>query len=252
MKLLILVIYSDSKEYQEMLKIQRSYLHDFPNVQTFFIDFRKQTNLIEVENDFIYVNGTDSYINITLKTIEALAYSIGNLKFDYMIRTNMSTLIHIPSLYKFCAKLPETNVYTSGQMFNLQWLDRKANINDKSLFGTLFAGGTSIIMSNDVVKYIIKHKSKIRFDVVDDVAIGVFMTKYLPSAYYPQTASFWIVPKNLTLNQIPKSIIFYRNRAYINRHGDVKNMKIIRKFLNRNSKISHKKYVKGKLTRKCS
>ena len=41
MKLLILVIYSDSKEYQEMLKIQRSYLHNFPNAQTFFIDFRK-------------------------------------------------------------------------------------------------------------------------------------------------------------------------------------------------------------------
>ena len=251
MKLLILVIYSDSKEYQEMLKIQRSYLHNFPNAQTFFIDFRKQSQSVEVEDDFIYVNGTDSYLNITLKTIEALDYSVRNLKIDYMVRTNMSTLINIPLLYDFCLQLPKTNVYTSGNMINLQWLDPKSGIKDNSLLGTLFASGTSIIMSNDVVNYLVQHKSKIRYDIVDDVAIGVFMTTYLPSAYYPQMAQLWFVPKNVKPNQVPQNVVFFRNRAYLNRHDDVKNMKIIRNGLKRNSKLSNKKYVKSKLTRKC-
>ena len=69
MKLLILSIYSKSKQYDEMLSIQRSYLHKFPNITTYFIDFREQTNPIEVEDDFIYVKGKDTFINITYKKI---------------------------------------------------------------------------------------------------------------------------------------------------------------------------------------
>jgi hypothetical protein len=250
MKLLILVIYSDSKEYQEMLKIQRSYLHHFPNVQTFFIHFRKQPQPIEVEDDFIYVNGTDSYLNITLKTIESLVYALYNINFDYIIRTNMSTLINIPLLYDFCLQLPKTNVYTSGNMLNLQWLEVKANIKDKSLFGTLFASGTSIIMSKDVVNYLVQHKSKIRYDIVDDISIGIFMSTYLPSAYYPQTAQFWVVPKNVKPNQIPHNIVFFRNRAYKNRSKDIPNMRIVRNVLmKRPLALSKKKYKK--FTRKC-
>ena len=244
MKLLILVIYSETKEYQEMLKIQRSYIHKFPNVKTFFIHFRNQSNPIEVEDDFIYVNGIDTYLNITYKTIKAFEYALKHIKFDYVIRTNMSTVINIPQLYNFCGQLPDKNVYTSGNMLNLQWFDVKANIKDKSLWGTLFAWGTSIIMTNDVVHYLIHHKSKIRYDIVDDVAIGVFMSKYLPSAYYPQTASLCYVPKNIKSNQV-NNVVFFRNRAYKNRYGDIKNMKIIRNALLKKSlKINKRKSIK--------
>jgi len=235
MKLLILAIYSYSDEYQKMLKIQRSYLHNYENVYTYFIDFREnQTNTIEVEDDFIYVKGINSFLNITYKTIEALEYAVNNIKFDYIIRTNMSTIINVPNLYKFCSYLPEKNIYTSGEMFNLQWLDIKGGIKNKSLYGTLFASGTSIIMSNDVVKFMVNNKSKIRYDIVDDVAIGVFMTKYLPSAYYPQTAKFYVVPKNIKSNKLPINFVFYRNRAYKDRNRDIKNMKIVRNVLMKN------------------
>ena len=228
MKILILAIYSYSDEYQKMLEIQRSYLHNYENVHTYFIDFREnQTNTIEIEDDFIYVKGINSYLNITYKTIEALEYALNNIKFDYVIRTNVSTIINVPELYKFCTYLPEKNVYTSGRMFDLQWLDIKGGIKDKSLFGVLFASGTSIIMSNDVVKFMVNNKSKIRYDIVDDVTIAIFMTNYFPSAYYPQTASFYIVPKNIKSNEVPIDYVFYRNRAHENRSGDIKNMEIV-------------------------
>ena len=136
-------------------------------------------------------------------------------------------------------------------MINLQWNDRKANIKDKSLFGTLFASGTSIIMSNDVVNYLVQHKSKIRYDIVDDVAIGVFINKYLPSAYYPQMAQLWFVPKNVKPNQVPQNVVFFRNRAYLNRYKDVQNMRIVRNVLmKRPLTLSKKKYKK--FTRKCT
>ena len=228
MKLLILAIYSDNKDYQQMLQLQRSYFHKFKNVTSYFIDFRKdQQEDILIKDDFIYVKGEDTYLNITYKTIKALEYALNHIHFDYVIRTNMSTLINIPKLYDYCLTLPKTNVYTSGHMLNLQWLDRKGGIKDKSLFGTLFASGTSIIMSKDVVDTMIEHQTKIRYDIVDDVAIGVFISKYLPSAYYPQNASFCIVPQNIKTNQVLTHYIFYRNRAYDDRKKDIKNMKTI-------------------------
>jgi hypothetical protein len=236
-----------------MLKIQRSYFHEFKNVTSFFINFRKdQTDDIILDGDFINVKGEDTFSNITYKTIKALEYALNNISFDYVIRTNMSTIIDIQKLYDYCLMLPNKNVYASGNFINLQWLDRKGGIKDKSLFGTLFASGTSIIMSKDIVHYMIQHKSKIRYDIVDDVAIGVFISKYLPSAYYPKNAKFFIVPKHFKANQILNQYIFYRNRAYTDRKKDIKNMKIIRDILMSNpEKIkTNKKYVKRNITKK--
>jgi hypothetical protein len=235
MKLLILSIYSKSKQYDEMLSIHRSYLHKFPSVTTYFIDFREhQTNPIEVEDDFIYVKGKDTYINITYKTIEAIEYAVKHLKFDYMIRTNMSTIINIPALIAYCSDLRKTNVYTGGNILTLHWLDKKCGIKDQTYWGTNFVSGTSIIMSCDVACSMIKQKSKIKYDVIDDVAIGLFIKEYMPSAYYYKCALFFVVRRNIKPSEVDKQFVFFRNRAYENRVGDVKNMKIIRNVLYKN------------------
>jgi hypothetical protein len=248
MKILILAIYSNNKYYQQMLKIQRSYYHNFKNVSSFFIDFRQnQMNDVEIENDFIYVKGEDTYLNITYKTINALEYALKNLQFDYIIRTNMSTIINIPQLYNYCLQLPTKDIYTSGCMMNLQWLDPKSGIKDKSLFGTIFASGTSIIMSKNVIQFIIQHKSKIRYDIIDDVAIGIFISNYFPSAYYPLPATFWVVPTNLKPNEVKENIIFFRNRNK-DRKKDIKNMITICNVLTKKplKMYTRKKYSKQK------
>jgi hypothetical protein len=232
MKLLILSIYSKNKEYDEMLSIQRSYLHKFPTITTYFIDFREnQTNPIEVENDFIYVKEKDTFINITYKTIEAIKYAVKHIKFDYMIRTNMSTIINIPKLISYCSTLRKTKIYTGGVLHTLQWIDKKCGIIDDTYWGTRFISGTSIIMSYDVVSFMANHKSNITYDIIDDVAIGIFINKYIPSALYSELPYFCTVPKNIKPSEIYKKFVFFRNRAYKNRVGDVKNMKIIRNLL---------------------
>lgn len=237
MKLLILVIYSKSKDYDQMLNIQRSYLHNFPNVTTYFIDFRKdQLNPIEVENDFIYVKGEDTYINITYKTIKSLEYAVKNEKFDYMIRTNMSTIINIPALFSYCSKLRKTKIYTGGQSLIIQPIDIEKTLKDKKLMGIKYIQGTSIIMTPDVVSYIIKNKSKIRYDIIDDVSIGIFIDHYFPSAYYSEYPFYFIVPQKLKPSEIIKKYVFFRNRAYKNRAEDIKHMKIIRNVLYKNKR----------------
>lgn len=230
MKICILVIYNDGEDYREMLKIQRSYLHKYDNVQSYFTMFREnQLNPIEIKGDFIYVKGKESYLGILQKTVDAFEYIIKDIgNFDYFIRTNMSTIVNIPALQDFCQTLPNKHVYTSGIMVNLQWLDEPFGITDDSLWGTKYASGTSIIMSKDVVKHIVDNKRLLRYDVVDDVAIGVYMTKYLPIVYtYDKMASFYSVPENIILEQIDNKTVFFRNRSSNNRKKDIKHMQII-------------------------
>lgn len=241
MKLLILSIYSKNKEYDEMLKIQRSYLHQFPNVTSYFIDFREQqVHPIEIENDFIYVKGKDTFNNITYKTIEAFDYAVNYLHFDYIIRTNMSTIINVPALIDYCSTLRKTNIYTGGLLAPLQRIDKQSGIKDTRYWGTKFIQGTSIIMSYDVICFMVKHKTNIKYNIIDDVAIGIFIKEYIPSALYTNVANFYIVQKNIKAAYVNKQFVFFRNRAYENRGGDIKNMKIIRNALYKTNRRTKK------------
>ena len=223
MNLLILVIYSKGEIYDKMLELQRLYLHTFKNVHSYFIDFREnQTNLVEIEKDMIYVKGKNSYLNITYKTIESLSYML-QLPFNYIIRTNISTIINIPELYNYCLQLPKTNIYRGGNLLHLKHIDVPCGIIDNSLWGTNYIQGTSIIMSNDIAKLMILHKSKIRYDVIDDVAIGVFIKNYT-NIVPVKTASFF--QTRSILSSVPTNYIFYRNNLG-NRNQDIINMKKI-------------------------
>jgi len=262
MKLLILVIYSDGENYREMLQIQRSYLHEFDNVKTYFTMFREdQSEPILIENDFVYVKGKETYLGITQKTIDSLEYLFQQTNFDYVIRTNISTILNVPLLYQYCLTLPTSNVYTSGAKMNLQWLDPPAGIVDQTLWGTKYMSGTNIVMSSDVVKDMIAHKDKIRYDIVDDVTIGLYMTKYLPAVFTPlclenthgnysfspinypslqkgdsrekscktmcPPISFYTVPnKRLLSDNVDTTQMVFRNRSD-DRKLDVENMKTI-------------------------
>jgi hypothetical protein len=237
MKLLILSIYSNDKKYDEMLKIQRSYVHQYSNVIYYFVCLRKQTNMIEIEKDIIYVKGEEAFLNITYKTIEALNYALQHIEFDYMIRTNISTIINIPALIKYCSSITKKSIYTGGNLITLQWFHPEYGIKNKKLFGTKYFQGTSIIMSKNVVSYMVKYKSKLRYDIIDDIAFGLFIDTYLPDAFVFENApSFEKVPKNVRLDQLDKNTIFYRNRDLksTDRKGDVKNMRLVRSMFTKN------------------
>jgi hypothetical protein len=74
MKILILSIYSNIPLYKQMLELQRKYIHSNPNVTSYFIQFRSQTQPIEIVNDFIYIRGIETRMKITEKTLLSLKY----------------------------------------------------------------------------------------------------------------------------------------------------------------------------------
>ena len=230
MKLLILIIYSDEPEYQKMLQIQRSYLHKYPNVYSFFVSFREsQEDPIMVQDDFIYVKGKEGYLHITYKTIEALDVALQMYPdVNFVIRSNISTVLNIPALLDHCANLPKHNVYTGGRMNNLQWLDPKSGIHDETLWNTHYASGTSIILSNDVAKHMVQNKDNIRHDIVDDVSIGIYIKDYLPDSYYDKCPLFL---ENINeKDNVDSRGVFFRNRTE-NRDLDADQMEMITSLL---------------------
>lgn len=238
MKILILSIYSDIPLYKQMLELQRSYIHSNPNVTCYFIQFRAQSEPIEIVNDFIYIKGIENRMKITEKTLSSLKYLLETkgLEFDFIIRTNISTIINFTQLFTYLDSIPKFNVYCTGHLLNLQWIDHTSGIYDKKLYGTLFAAGTSIILSPDVANFMIKNIDKFRHDIVDDVSIGVFMKNYLSDVLTNLQnfiASYLIIDPKTTIND-SINYVFIRNRINNNenkRKQDLINMKAIIKLL---------------------
>jgi hypothetical protein len=242
MKLLILIIYSDndrnfSEVYNKMVNIHRCYINNFEDTTTYFIQMRElQKENVEINDDFIYVNGKETLLNIMHKTIESMDYLFNVLgcKYDYILRTNISTIVNIPKLKDYCSGLPKKNVYTGWSILNLNWLDYNSGVVDNSLFGTEYASGTCIIISQDVALHILKNKKNIRYDLVDDLSLGLYIKTYINEALknlhkcklhnYEEVNKIYTPEK-----EINKDVIIFRNRMQCcdnlyDRYADVYNM----------------------------
>jgi hypothetical protein len=73
-------------------------------------------------------------------------------------------------------------VYTSGLINKINWENKTEGVKDIHS-GLLFASGTNIIMSKDIVEKIIRNKNHLEYDTVDDVSIGNYIRNYLPVVY---------------------------------------------------------------------
>ena len=234
MKIALLFIYSDSEVYKQMRDIQRTYIHKFENAHSYFIEMREQVQKITLENDIIYVRGEETILNILNKTLTAIELLLhNNNKYDFFIRTNVSTIINIPKLLYYLSNIyPKTNIYTgAGKVFEINKLDVKGGIVDSSLFGTKIICGTNIIFSADVAHFMIANKHKFREDIIDDVSMSLFIQNNLPSAFKkPNTdlCDILYIGINTIANIKPgrDKYIFYRNHN-LNRNDDIKLMTYI-------------------------
>lgn len=225
-----------------MLYIQRLYINNFPNVSSYFVTMRsEQTNHVEICGDIIFIKGMETRLNILRKTFLSMYYLLKVLKlnYDYIIRTNISTISNIPKILKYCEILPKDHIYISGCVIDLQWLDYNSGIVDKSLFGTKYASGTNIILSNDVALFMINNFNNFRNEIIDDVAIGLFVSNYLPLAYN-NLCKFnpsQLITSHMDIseiNNISNEYCFYRNVHAFDRNIDLLIMKHIYDIIYRN------------------
>lgn len=228
LKFLNIIIYNENEDYEKLMKNELEiYLKQFNNVIFYFVTYREQNKDIIIENNCIYINGKEGFIPQCLdKTIIAIDYCINhlNIYFDFLIRSNISTIINFN---KFPCQLPLTNCYSSAVIQKLNWLDVPFGINENNfnkLKGTLYSSGTNIIMSKDVVEYLLYYKNKLDRTIIDDVSIGFLLNKKYKPINIKQD-------KKIIENEIDKDAFIIRNKSK-NRYDDVKRMKTINKKYN--------------------
>lgn len=229
-KILILSIFNETPEYNIMKNIQKQYIHSNDLIDYYFVTCDENINSkVKIVDDIIYVKSSENYLNILEKTIIALDYfiNINNKNYDYVIRTNVSTLINYNLLIDYLNNLPKENIYTGGILFSLDWLDYKYGITDykKELYNLnslIYFQGTGIIMSYDVVKFMLENKYYLKYDIVDDVAIGLFIRDNLPNAYF---CMMNIERPKYSVNEYKNDSIIIRNNFYSSdRISEIKNM----------------------------
>lgn len=233
MNLLILYIFNSNIIYDKMFEIQKKYITEFKkfnsNFDFYFIVFNKfQIDDIEIiDESIISIKGVESRMKILEKTIKSLEYCFQHKKYDFVIRTNISTIINFKNLYKEINLLPKNEVYTGGHVLNLQWLDISSGIFNNRYFGLDFVSGTCILMSYDVVSNLLDNKLYLKHNLIDDVAIGLFIRDFYPKIYsnvnqYSKNISYIVYDIDLNLNL--SNISFIRNFSKTNRIYNIKNM----------------------------
>ena len=132
MKIFYFVLFSPDMYYLKMYKITSSYYKRFKFVDTVYYYYDENLDVpIKRNGDFLIIKGKEELnSSITTKTIKAFEYLKPVLfKYDYIIRTNISTIV------RFDLMLNLPNITYGGYVLNLQWQDHLGGIYDDKLFG---------------------------------------------------------------------------------------------------------------------
>ena len=256
MKILNLVLYSDTQNvYIEMKNILDTFYKTYhPNVETIFYKYSSDIENISLVDNILHIKGNESFVpgilQKTLKVFEYVVQSDSYNKYDYIVRSNISTVIDFDLFVKELEKNP-VKMYAGGLIHNLQWANPHCGIHDRTHFGTLFANGTSITFSKEGLKYLIENQHLIDQSIIDDVAIGIFIKEHVPESYPPNVIgnnAFKTMNTTYLKNDEVKELnnilsiennIFYRNRwGTRDRRIDIYHMKLITQF------IQGRKYIR--------
>jgi hypothetical protein len=238
-KIIVLIICHYSEMNMMMLEQLRN-LFKKHNIKYFIVASRfSDTNSkeIELDDDILFVNQKETYFNILNKTLKAMEYinSVLNLEYDFMIRTNVSTVINIPQLLKELSKLPRRNICIGGNKMQINWTCKEYGINDNRYRGRWFIQGTSIIFSKDVCIDIIKNQHKIEKTIVDDISLFMYLGNFNKVAYESvnkYVISFYECSESLDqLHLIPKNYVFYRNKSETMRDDDITRIRFLSNIL---------------------
>jgi hypothetical protein len=222
--------------------------HNDVKVKTVFFRYTDIPNISNLESDYdidgniLYIKGKESFLpGVLEKTLKAFKYYENDLdNYDYIIRTNISTIVDFQLLAKELHENP-INFYGGGNKRVLQWTG--GGINDSKWFGTEYIEGTAIIFSREAIKYIITHDHLIRKDIIDDVSFAILMREHRPdvvvqdlSNYFIFVPCFFIDRYTININGLHNMVnnnnyIFYRNKCCNHREIDVAQMNIIKDIL---------------------
>jgi len=166
MKLVILILANDNYAYIQMQELWRKYMNTHKNIKSYFVKYDSMLQSdIALINDTIFIKGNESYIPGCLdKTIKSIEFLLKNIEFDFVFRTNLSSVVNLNKLYSLLnnnIKYGGVIGYTDNESFQTHTNDRQQ-----------FVSGSGILISKDICNLIINNKSMLKYYVIDDVSLG--------------------------------------------------------------------------------
>ena len=222
-KILNLILYNIDDKFDQMKNILTEY-NKKHNINSYFYCYTSNISTpYEIVDDVLYISGKETYIpGILEKTLDALEI-FKNEDYDYVIRSNISTVINYEELFKYLQKGKFDYggpLYYVGNYVDLQaGMTEEKNAKYKNCH---FVSGICIIFSKNAVKLLIDNKKDVlSYGLIDDVAIGVYLhdKNLIRKKLGNNTYSFD--------NSVYKEgYIAYRNKTE-DRNVDIDNMKMI-------------------------
>ena len=165
-KALILIVASDNEPiYPEFQKIWRSYMHSDPeHIEVYFV--KADPNLsskVQVVGDTIWCQTTSEMDGIIMKTLYALEYMLPTLRnrFDYVMRTNLSTFCIFPRFLDYLKTLPKIGCFSG------------------TAIDDILVSGTGLIFSSDIAEFLVANQNNVINHMpscpFDDVRISYFL-----------------------------------------------------------------------------
>lgn len=166
MKILMLVISSDTYPvYAKHREVWRTYRKSHPDIDCWFITYRPLVFVPTRTDDTLVLRGLERYGSIYEKTIDALTYFLSRQTYDYVVRTNLSSVWDFKALRAYLETQPRERLY-AGQ----------TGVNAET--GVSFASGAGILMSVDVARTLLANaRGGATLPVFDDVAIAMVLAR---------------------------------------------------------------------------
>ena len=149
---------------------------------------------LDILNKTIFVRGDECLIpGILNKTVEAISYFLGERSlrpitlqngnttkliqnenttkliphYDFIWRTNLSSVLDFRGLHAYISGLKSSGGLKSSLGFYGGYIGKASSY--------FFASGAGFLMSRDVASYLVTNKHLLRWDLIDDVAIGALL-----------------------------------------------------------------------------
>ena len=156
------ICFNSLGRYNFFKKCNKLYYDMFKDeIKFFYVEYKNDIieDLIE-DGDFIYIKGTEEPLipNFLNKTKLCIEYIDKNYDYDYVLRTNLSSLWNMSVLNSLYDNIPRNNFFGGHVMFDS------------------FISGTGIIISRDLVnKFLEINKNQYYYWFNEDVAISMHM-----------------------------------------------------------------------------
>jgi hypothetical protein len=150
---------------------------------------------VDIREKILFVKQDECLIpGILAKTVKALEF-FKNSAYDYVWRTNLSSVLDFQGLYNYCYSIKVPDFY-GGYI----------GIYNGSI---RFASGAGFLMSANVLQWLVSNQHLLRWDLIDDVAIGAMLEPQFGLVHIDRQ---WIQSADEHVN---KYVFHYRCESYM-------------------------------------